>query len=82
MSDVVLGSKSFESLLAELKGNPGKNDDKGATVAEMSEASGHSAKWVLERLKALHKRGKLVVGQRRSTRLDGRSCLLPVYRIK
>jgi hypothetical protein len=52
----------------------------GLSVAEMAEATGHSQKWVLANLQGLRER--IVVEHRRSTHIDGKSGITPVYSLR
>jgi hypothetical protein len=61
---------------------PTHDDDCGFTRAEIAENMGHSENWVSDNvLKPLSKQGKLVVGRRKSTRVDGIGCWLVVCRV-
>jgi DNA-binding Lrp family transcriptional regulator len=54
----------------------------GLSVREIAQRLGRSEAWVAARLRALHERGAVRVGYRRSWRIDGRPCLTPVYAIR
>lgn len=77
-----IGTRSVEAMLAEVeKANPRKSDD-GHTTRELASAWGVSENATKARLRVLADSGKLIVGQRPFQRIDGKSCSVPVYRLK
>lgn len=56
-------------------------DDAGETADELATRWEVTIKAARERLQMLAAAGKLTIGQRRTTRIDGRQCLVPVYRV-
>jgi hypothetical protein len=59
-----------------------KPNDPGHTADELRDVLGAKRSKVRDILHDLHKAGKLVVGQKAGTRIDGRPCMLPCYRLK
>lgn len=55
--------------------------DEGMTSHEWADAMGVEQECALRRLKEAHKLGWLKVGRRRTTSLDGRPGLTPVYQV-
>lgn len=71
----------LEQLLSELSAMDRESAD-GVSVAELAERIGRTESWVRFRLRRLHRQGRLTVGWRTSTRIDGHACRQPVYRLK
>jgi predicted YcjX-like family ATPase len=59
-----------------------KPADVGHTAIELAAAWDVGLHVCRARLSALQRAGRLVVGTRKTTRLDGRPCTIPVYAIK
>lgn len=59
-----------------------RRDAEGLSVEELAEGMAVSERLVRKRLRPLVRGGRVEVGQRRSTRIDGVACLTPVYRLK
>ena len=57
-------------------------DDPGLTAEEWAEETGHCTDHVRKVLRQAHRRGCLVVGVKSTTNIRGRSCVVPVYRLK
>jgi hypothetical protein len=66
-------------LLAELET---AGDNGGLSVVELMEQTGRKASWVRGKLGDIHRAGRLVVGRRLTTGIDGKAAHTPVYRIK
>lgn len=58
-----------------------KRSDAGHTTDEIAENTGMSTRLVRERLKDVAKIGRLRVGRRSCTTIDGKTYLAPVYTI-
>lgn len=72
---------SREEWLAELQRLNDMRSDEGMTTQEIMYATGHSVRWVSEKLnRALHE-GKLIVGHATRPTRDGKMCTKPVYRL-
>ena len=56
--------------------------DDGMTLGEMGTATGVGAKRLRLALRTLLDAGRLEVGRRLITSIDGRKCFVPVYRVK
>lgn len=72
---------SVEELLALLEAQRGPQHE-GLSSEEIAERLGRRPGWVLVRLRQLSRQGHITVSHRRSTRVDGRPCLTPVYSLK
>lgn len=59
----------------------GRRNDKGMTLAELCTATGLSDRAVYKRIVLAQKAGRLVVGRRSGSTVDGRGKLSPVYTI-
>lgn len=59
----------------------GKRNDEGSTAKELADSAGCSVKIMLVRLGQAKSLGRLEVGFRTTSRLDGRSLQVPVYRV-
>jgi hypothetical protein len=59
----------------------GNRNDEGHTTKELAAALGASECAVLTRLQQARDLGRLVVGRRTITSLDGRKAQVPVYRV-
>jgi hypothetical protein len=70
-----------DEWLAELERLSRKND-KGQTASEIGAAIGRSTKTVRELLQRVKALGRLVIGERTSQRIDGRTATIPVYTIR
>jgi hypothetical protein len=57
-------------------------DDEGETAEELANRWEVPIKAARERLQMLAAAGKLKVGKRKTTRIDGRQCCVPVYAVK
>ena len=69
----------LSALLAEM--DQGQTAD-GVTVAELSDRLNKSEPWVRGKLGRLIAEGKCkLAGHRVGTRIDGRACQIPVYRL-
>lgn len=68
-------------LLAELH-RASRHSDEGASAQEIAVELGLETRAVLRMLQRAYAAGRLVVGFRAGTRIDGRGKLTPVYRIK
>lgn len=55
-------------------------DGDGMTIYEIAAATNRSTRWVGEKLRTM--RGQLECRRRRTTRIDGVPCYVPVYAIK
>lgn len=75
-----------EELIREMEEILGKAgvapDDPGLTSYEWAEKWGCSHSIASDRLRYLHRAGRLTCGKRRITTVDGRPALSPVYRAK
>lgn len=69
-----------DEWLKELEALSQRSDD-GHTVAEIAENTGMTERQVRQRLKDASKMGRLRVGRRSSTAIDGKGTLVPVYTI-
>jgi predicted ArsR family transcriptional regulator len=58
-----------------------KTEDAGETADELATRWQVTIKAARERLQMLSAAGKLTVGQRTVTRIDGRKALIPTYRV-
>lgn len=56
--------------------------DEGLTVYEIADALKMSTTWVRQCLRRLHHEGKLDIGFRMGSRIDGKTYRSPVYRLK
>jgi hypothetical protein len=74
-----IGTEPIEALLAELETT---GDNGGLSVAEIMDKTGRGASWVRGKLAAINRAGRLVVGRRLTTGIDGKAAHTPVYRIK
>ncbi len=78
------GEITREAWLAEfervLRGQP--KGDPGLTTWELIDALGAGEAQVNHCLRAFHRAGTLLVGQRPACRRDGRRCLVPCYRLE
>jgi len=57
-------------------------DDEGLSVSEMADRTGKTVGTVRDRLRPLWRQGRLLVGRKRVTCMDGTDRLVPVYRLK
>lgn len=72
---------TVEEWLHDLAAISSKNDE-GLTVRELAHKMGTSSARIREGLMAAKARGLLRSGRRSTNRIDGVSCLVPVYRIE
>lgn len=56
-----------------------RSDSDGLSSQELAEAWGCCRKMALDRIKLL--KGRLVVGRRRDTAVDGKACIVPTYKL-
>jgi Mn-dependent DtxR family transcriptional regulator len=69
---------TYDELLDEIKKL--SKEDEGFSIAEMSSSIGKSRRWCEEKVKQLINAGKVKHnGWKKTTRMDGRSCVIPVY---
>ena len=54
----------------------------GATCEEIALATSMSNSWVRERLRELHREGRLIAGRKTITDISGRRAQVPAYRIR
>jgi hypothetical protein len=54
----------------------------GQSVRDLCQVTGKSKGWILGRLAALGREGKLIVGRSAATRLDGQRSIIPVYSLR
>lgn len=67
---------------AEVERVLGRTSDDGMSVHEIAEQAARSTRTVREWLATLHRAGKLAVGQRAGTSIDGKPTRVPVYWLK
>ncbi len=60
----------------------GRKNSAGATTCEIGEKLGRGTKWVREKIGALIRQGKISVGRKSITRIDGTIAMVPVYLFK
>lgn len=77
MTDKISAAKWIE----ELEKLSQRSSDEGMTVGEWGEALGCGPRTARGRLGLAHRAGRLVVGRRSVTGIDGRRMLVPVYRV-
>jgi hypothetical protein len=70
-----------DDLLSEIAALSFKPSDPGLTFDEIKEKSGRGQNVVLGWLRLAKAQGRLEVGHRQMTRIDGRRCPVPVYRV-
>ena len=68
-------------LLAEISRLQFRPSDPGLTVAEIITQTGRPRLAVLKGLKLAQEQGRLIVGRRMITRIDGKPSPVPVYRV-
>jgi hypothetical protein len=72
---------TFDEVLQEMQRLTAR-DPEGFTVAEMAASTGHGHQWCRMSVKSLIACGKVVyAGRARRQTMDGRTCLVPVYRV-
>lgn len=59
----------------------GRRNDEGSTAVELADSARCSVKLMLVRLRHAKAMGRLEVGFRSTSRLDGRALQVPVYRV-
>jgi len=69
-----------DGLPEELEALAAPGDGEGYTMAELTEATGHSRQWVSRQLWKLQEQSRLHVGERVTQRIDKRRQVKPVYR--
>lgn len=69
---------AFEELVAGL-GHKELRD--GLTVEELAIKTGKNVDWVKDKLRLLAAAGRLIVGRKKQMGLDGRSAMVPAYKI-
>ena len=74
-------SITTDEWLAELERIESETGD-GSTVAELSEALGHSREWVCRKLRPAISAGKVAVTRRRVDDIAGRKQWVPAYKLK
>ncbi len=71
-----------DEWLAELDRVTRESDD-GLTVPELAVKFGHSTQWVRQNLlQPANAAGRLVLGRKQTTSIDGKPIRTPVYRLK
>ena len=74
-------SFSFDAVLAEISRLHSSNPD-GFTMLDMRRATGRSGNWCRDRVRQMIDAGVLVCnGKASRTTIDGRPCLVPVYKV-
>lgn len=59
----------------------GEDGADGLTVAELQALTGRRREWIRQRLQLLKAEGRLLVGKKYITGIDGRKCHTTAYRI-
>lgn len=72
---------TLEAWLQELEWVAGGSSE-GLSAQEIAQATGRSLGWVRQRLRILLEKGRLHVGYRTGTAIDGKLYRLPVYRLE
>jgi len=72
--------KTLEIDLGELETIHQAEDSKGYTMQELCQLTGHSQRWVSQRLNCFRNQKRLTVGRRTISGVDGRLQHVPVYR--
>lgn len=78
----MIGITEDELLLALEEAQSSAEDVPGLSLDELCIATGYGEKRVRNRLRELHRSGKLVAKQRQSTNISGQRCYIPVYSVK
>lgn len=74
---------TVDEWLAEMERlTAAKRSDDGLTAEELAEAAGCTVKKMRERLRKVAAAGRLVVGTKLITRIDGRPNPVPAYRLR
>lgn len=76
----IITTDEWLANLEELRCAIGESDE-GLTAVEMSELVGHSGHWVRKMLRRAQQAGRLKVGKKLMTYLDGRSAMITCYAI-
>lgn len=71
-----------DEWLSELARLTTPKDGEGLTALEWGERLGLSTKSALIKLNQAHRKGWVKLGHRHATRLDGKPCFVPVYRVE
>lgn len=79
---MITENEILEALREACSNRQGPEGDGWMSVEEIADAIGHSRRWVREKMRPLIKAGHIVVSERPDTRIDGRDCWIPVYRVK
>lgn len=82
MESIVITENEILEALREAGRRSGPEGDGWMSVEEIAVAINHSAKWVREKMRPLVKVGHIAVSERPDTRIDGRACWTPVYKVK
>lgn len=78
----MIGITEDELLRALEEAQQSAENVPGLSISELCIATGHGEKRVRNRLRELHRNGRLVVKQRQSTNISGSRCYVPVYSVK
>jgi len=73
---------TVDEWIAELERINPRQSDEGLTALELASAWSVSKKTAYDRLHALKKAGRVIIGRRATETLDGRESTTPVYRLK